>query len=123
MRSTLKGIESALGQHPQFFRCHRAFVVNLSTVVHADGNARGYQLPLEGGEGDDTGFAQPPERVRCPPEGTQPLSYSSLIVPNSPQTACLSRSLCRVSHPLALAENTSHVCPNQWSRKTRLTDN
>ena len=48
LRSTLKGIESALGQHPQFFRCHRAFVVNLLTVVHADGNARGYQLTLDG---------------------------------------------------------------------------
>jgi DNA-binding LytR/AlgR family response regulator len=48
LRSTLKGIESALGQHPQFFRCHRAYLVNLSAVVQADGNARGYQLTLDG---------------------------------------------------------------------------
>jgi DNA-binding LytR/AlgR family response regulator len=48
LRSTLKGIESALGQYPQLFRCHRAYLVNLSAVVHADGNARGYQLTLEG---------------------------------------------------------------------------
>ncbi|WP_317171893.1 LytR/AlgR family response regulator transcription factor [Spirosoma validum] len=48
LRSTLKGIESVLEQHPQFFRCHRAYLVNLSAVVHADGNARGYQLTLEG---------------------------------------------------------------------------
>lgn len=48
LRSTLKDVATALGQHPQFFRCHRAFLVNLSAVVHADGNARGYQLTLDG---------------------------------------------------------------------------
>lgn len=48
LRSTLKDVATALGQHPQFFRCHRAFLVNLSAVVHADGNARGYQLTLKG---------------------------------------------------------------------------
>lgn len=48
LRSTLKDVATALGQHLQFFRCHRAFVVNLSAVVHADGNARGYQLTLDG---------------------------------------------------------------------------
>ena len=48
LRSTLKEIETALTGYPQFFRCHRAFVVNLNTVSHTEGNARGYQLTLTG---------------------------------------------------------------------------
>ena len=48
LRSTLKEIETALTDYPQFFRCHRAFVVNLKSVSHTEGNARGYQLTLTG---------------------------------------------------------------------------
>ncbi|WP_288423659.1 LytTR family DNA-binding domain-containing protein [uncultured Spirosoma sp.] len=46
LRSTLKEIEATLASHPDFLRCHRAFLVNLRAVSHADGNARGYQLTL-----------------------------------------------------------------------------
>lgn len=48
LRSTLKDVTEALGAYPQFFRCHRAFVVNLNAVSHTEGNARGYQLTLTG---------------------------------------------------------------------------
>lgn len=48
LRSTLKEIGTALTDYPQFFRCHRAFVVNLNAVSHTEGNARGYQLTLTG---------------------------------------------------------------------------
>lgn len=46
LRSTLKEIDAALASYPDFLRCHRAFLVNLRAVSHADGNARGYQLTL-----------------------------------------------------------------------------
>lgn len=48
LRSTLKEMETALADYPQFFRCHRAFVVNLNAISHTEGNARGYQLTLTG---------------------------------------------------------------------------
>jgi hypothetical protein len=46
LRRTLKEIEATLASYPDFLRCHRAFLVNLRAVSHADGNARGYQLTL-----------------------------------------------------------------------------
>lgn len=48
LRSTLKEMEVALLDYPQFFRCHRAFIVNLKAVQKTEGNARGYQLILSG---------------------------------------------------------------------------
>lgn len=48
LRSTLKDVEAALADQPQFFRCHRAFLVNLRAVSRAAGNARGYQLTMSG---------------------------------------------------------------------------
>ena len=48
LRSTLKDVADKLSRYPQFFRCHRAFLVNLSAIQHTDGNARGYQLTLTG---------------------------------------------------------------------------
>jgi LytTr DNA-binding domain len=48
LRSTLKDVEAALAEHPQCFRCHRAFLVNLRAVSHTTGNARGYQLTMSG---------------------------------------------------------------------------
>lgn len=50
LRSTLKNMEAQLSGHPQFFRCHRTFLVNLDRVVHVSGNAQGYKLHLEGCE-------------------------------------------------------------------------
>lgn len=46
LRLTLKEVENVLANYPQFFRCHRAFVVNLNAVQHTTGNARGYQLTV-----------------------------------------------------------------------------
>lgn len=48
LRNTLKEMEAALQEHPQFFRCHRAFIVNLKAVNKTEGNARGYQLTMSG---------------------------------------------------------------------------
>jgi hypothetical protein len=47
VRNTLRKAEEALAAHPQFFRCHRAYIVNLSEVQHVSGNAQGYKLHLK----------------------------------------------------------------------------
>jgi len=47
LRSTLRKMEEMLAPFPQFFRCHRAYIVNLSEVVHVSGNAQGYKLHLK----------------------------------------------------------------------------
>lgn len=51
LRSTLKDVADALATYPQFFRCHRAFLVNLQAINQTEGNARGYQLTLKGNAG------------------------------------------------------------------------
>lgn len=50
LRGTLKKMEDALAEHPQFFRCHRTYLVNLDHVAEVSGNAQGYRLRLEGAE-------------------------------------------------------------------------
>ncbi len=50
LRSTLRTVEDVLTDQPQFFRCHRAFLVNLKAISHTTGNARGYLLKLTGSE-------------------------------------------------------------------------
>jgi len=50
LRSTLKTVEAALTDDPQFLRCHRAFIVNLRAINHTSGNARGYQLQVSGSD-------------------------------------------------------------------------
>jgi len=47
LRNTLRKAEELLAGHPQFFRCHRAYIVNLSVVEHVSGNAQGYKLQLK----------------------------------------------------------------------------
>jgi hypothetical protein len=47
LRNTLRKAEEALSTYPQFFRCHRAYIVNLSAVEHVSGNAQGYKLQLK----------------------------------------------------------------------------
>lgn len=47
LRSTLKKAETALMGHPQIFRCHRGYLVNLNAVEHISGNAQGYRLHLK----------------------------------------------------------------------------
>lgn len=46
LRSTLKKAAAGLADHPQFFRCHRTFLVNLDHVNNINGNAQGYKLQL-----------------------------------------------------------------------------
>lgn len=46
LRNTLRKAEEVLNPDPQFFRCHRAYIVNLSVVEHVSGNAQGYKLHL-----------------------------------------------------------------------------
>jgi hypothetical protein len=47
LRNTLRKVEEVLAAHPRFFRCHRAYIVNLSVVEHVSGNAQGYKLHLK----------------------------------------------------------------------------
>ncbi len=48
LRTTLKKMEDALADHPQFFRCHRTYLINLDKVQQVSGNAQGYRLQLQG---------------------------------------------------------------------------
>ncbi len=48
LRATMKKMEDALLEHPQFFRCHRTYLVNMNMVKMVTGNAQGYRLHLEG---------------------------------------------------------------------------
>lgn len=47
LRNTLRKAEEVLAPNPQFFRCHRAYIVNLWEVEHVSGNAQGYKLHLK----------------------------------------------------------------------------
>jgi len=46
LRSTLKRMEDALIDHPQFLRCHRTVIVNLDAVQEVSGNAQGLRLHI-----------------------------------------------------------------------------
>jgi hypothetical protein len=46
LRSPLKKMEETLSPYPQFYRCHRTYLVNLLKVVHISGNAQGFKLHL-----------------------------------------------------------------------------
>lgn len=50
LRMTMKKAEEVLQPWPGFFRCHRAYIVNLDKVQHVEGNAQGYRLRLNGVE-------------------------------------------------------------------------
>jgi DNA-binding LytR/AlgR family response regulator len=47
LRGTLKRTEADLINHPQFYRCHKAYIVNLGQVEAVSGNARGLKLTLK----------------------------------------------------------------------------
>ena len=47
VRSTLKELEATLAADPFFFRCHRAFLLNLSQVQEVEGNAAGYAVTVD----------------------------------------------------------------------------
>lgn len=46
LRNTLKAVEQDLESYPNFFRCHKSYLVNLAHVHHLSGNAQGYKLHL-----------------------------------------------------------------------------
>ncbi len=46
LRTTLQQITEVLEPYPQFVRCHRAFIVNLTNIADVRGNSHGYQLTL-----------------------------------------------------------------------------
>jgi len=48
LRATLRKKEDVLAGLPQFFRCHRTFLVNFDKVEKVSGNAQGYRLHLRG---------------------------------------------------------------------------
>jgi hypothetical protein len=57
IRNTLAAMESALGSHPQFFRCHKSYLINMNLVDFVSGNAQGYRLHLK-----NSGFSVPVSR-------------------------------------------------------------
>jgi DNA-binding LytR/AlgR family response regulator len=48
LRSSLRKVEEMLAGHPQAFRCHRTYIVNLDQVLRLSGNAQGLRLHLKG---------------------------------------------------------------------------
>lgn len=48
LRGTLKGARDNLRSLTAFYRCHRAFIVNLDRVISVTGNSQGYRLRLKG---------------------------------------------------------------------------
>ncbi len=50
LRATLRRKEDLLATWPQFFRCHRTYLVNFDKVEKVSGNAQGYRLHLRGVE-------------------------------------------------------------------------
>jgi hypothetical protein len=47
VRITLKNIESQIGKSGSFFKCHRAYIVNLSHIEKVKGNSQGYRLIIK----------------------------------------------------------------------------
>ncbi|MBS1506519.1 MAG: LytTR family transcriptional regulator [Bacteroidetes bacterium] len=52
LRSTLGKVESTLSSYPNFFRCHRAFIVNLDKIKSVQGNSQGYRLQMDEDSGE-----------------------------------------------------------------------
>lgn len=48
VRMTMKKAAEITDPYSNFFRCHRAFIVNLDKVQGIDGNAQGYKLNISG---------------------------------------------------------------------------
>lgn len=47
IRTSLKKVENDLQAHPQFWRCHKSYIVNRLHVARFSGNAQGYKLHLQ----------------------------------------------------------------------------
>jgi hypothetical protein len=50
VRMTMKKATESVYPYPVFFRCHRAFIVNLDKIEQVEGNAQGYKIKLLGTE-------------------------------------------------------------------------
>ena len=48
VRMTMKKAAETINPSSVFFRCHRAYIINLDKIEHVDGNAQGYKLKLQG---------------------------------------------------------------------------
>jgi len=48
VRMTMKKAAETINSYSVFFRCHRAYIVNLDKIEQVDGNAQGYKLKLQG---------------------------------------------------------------------------
>ena len=48
VRMTMKKAAETINPYSVFFRCHRAYIVNLDKIELVDGNAQGYKLKLQG---------------------------------------------------------------------------
>jgi hypothetical protein len=49
-RISLSQFESQISDHPQFFRCHRAYLVNMLQIENVTGNSQGYLLAFKSTE-------------------------------------------------------------------------
>jgi hypothetical protein len=86
LRGSLRSFEDQLKDRPQFYRCHKSYVVNMDLVERVSGNAQGLRLHLKGG------IAEVPvsrslttsmrERLSFHPGGP---SHSPLAVPTDPK--------------------------------------
>ena len=47
VRNTIRNIESQIGKADSLFKCHRAYIVNLSHIEKVKGNSQGYQLVVK----------------------------------------------------------------------------
>lgn len=47
LRATMRKMEDQLAGNPNFYRCHRTFIVNLNKVERVSGNAQGFRLHLD----------------------------------------------------------------------------
>jgi LytTr DNA-binding domain len=47
LRSSLKRLEQVIIEFPDLFKCHRAFIINVNKVIHANGNSQGYRLKMQ----------------------------------------------------------------------------
>ena len=48
VRMTLKKAAETVDPFPVFFRCHRAYIINLDKIEQVEGNAQGYKIKLKG---------------------------------------------------------------------------
>lgn len=46
LRNTIKNLDLQLKDSDGFFRCHRAFIINLRYVTNVEGNSQGYKVTL-----------------------------------------------------------------------------